>query len=112
MCDHIVVWAVQGLVRAAVARRPPLDQGQLLRLRACRDTLSGTLEACSQRESSAPDGPGEGGGMYERRLGFLDDIIELLTVPQDELEGNGGGASSCVFVFLPCCVLGMLHASW
>lgn len=90
MCDHIVVWAVQGLVRAAVAAKAPLDQGQLLRIRACREILSEALRACSGRgqDEGVPEGPGGGGGMYQRRLGFLDDIILLLTVPQEELEGE------------------------
>lgn len=90
MCDHIVVWGVQGLVRAAAARHTPLDDGQLLRLRACRDILSGALEACSARDQgqAGPERSGGGGGMYERRLGFLDDMIHLLSVDQDELEGK------------------------
>lgn len=95
LCDHIVVWAAQGLVRAAVAGHPPLDQGQLLRLGACRDTLAEALRTCSAGRGGSGDGgaPGEagggaGGGMYERRLGFLDDLLELLRAPSSELEGG------------------------
>lgn len=91
LCDHIVIWAVQGLVRAAAAGRHPLDQGQLLRLAACRDTLNEALAVCSGRgdDSNAPEGGGGGGGgMYERRLGFLDDLIQLLTVRDIELDGE------------------------
>lgn len=85
LCDHVVIWAAQGLVRAAVAGRHPLDQGQILRLRACRDTLSEALKACSGGEG---DDGGSGGGLYGRRLEFLDDLIEMITVADSELEGD------------------------
>lgn len=91
LCDHIVVWAAQGLVRAATAGRPPLHSGQMLRLAACRETLAEALKTCSVKKvGDAGDGGGEGGaggGMYERRLAFLDDLLELLRVPSDQLEG-------------------------
>lgn len=95
LCDHIVVWAVQGLVRAAAAGKPPLDQGQLLRLATCRETLAEALRTCAGgasgsagRDSGAGGEGGGGGGMYERRLGFLDDLLELIRVPSSELEGR------------------------
>ncbi|CAM9346290.1 unnamed protein product, partial [Scytosiphon promiscuus] len=96
LCDHIVVWAAQGLVRAAVAGNTPLDAGQQLRLAACRETLAEALRVCSVQKggdggggtSAGGDGAeGAGGGMYERRLAFLDDLLELLRVPSNELEG-------------------------
>lgn len=91
LCDHIVVWAVQGLVRAAAAGNPPLDQGQLLRLATCREMLAEALRTCaggSGGRDSAAAGEGGGGGMYERRLGFLDDLLELIRVPSSELGGG------------------------
>ncbi|CAN0069507.1 unnamed protein product, partial [Ectocarpus sp. 4 AP-2014] len=95
LCDHIVVWAAQGLVRAATAGRPPLHSGQMLRLEACRETLAEALKTCSVRKGGdVGDGGGEGGaggGMYERRLAFLDDLLELLRVPSDQLEGVFNG---------------------
>lgn len=94
LCDHIVVWAVQGLVRAAAAGNPPLDQGQLLRLASCRETLAEAMRTCAGgsagRDSEAAGEGGGGGGMYERRLGFLDDLLELIRVPSSELEGGVG----------------------
>ena len=96
LCDHIVVWAAQGLVRAAAAGRPALDQGELLRLATCRHTLAEALQTCTGQTGGSADpnaGADEGasGGMYERRLGFLDDVLELITVPSSELEGGVGG---------------------
>lgn len=97
LCDHIVVWAAQGLVRVAARSEPPLDQGQILRLAACRETLAEALGTCSTMGGgggSDGDAPivrgrgGAGGGMYEKRLGFLDDLLELLRVPAPQLEGE------------------------
>lgn len=97
LCDHIVVWAAQGLVRAAVSGSTPLDAGQQLRLAACRETLAEALRVCSVQKGGVGDGgvpgggdgaEGAGGGMYERRLAFLDDLLELLRAPSDQLEGG------------------------
>lgn len=79
-----MVWAAQGLIRAAAAGRHPLDQGQLLRLRACRETFAEALQACSGGGGADEGGP----AMYARRLEFLDDLIEMLTVEDSELEGT------------------------
>lgn len=100
LCDHIVVWAAQGLVRAAAAGHAPLHKGQHLRMAACRETLAEALRTCSIKKggdgdddgyAGGPGGGGEGGaggGMYERRLAFLDDLLELLRVPSGEMEGG------------------------
>lgn len=93
-----MVWAAQGLARAAAAGHSPLHRGQHLRMAACRETLAEALRTCSVKKggevkdgydgaSGGVDG-GAGGGMYERRLAFLDDVLELLTVPSGEMEGG------------------------
>lgn len=82
------------MVRAAVSGHAPLDAGQQLRLAACRETLAEALRVCSVQKGGDGDGgvpaggEGAGGGMYERRLAFLDDLLELLRAPSDELEGG------------------------
>ena len=103
LCDHIVVWAAQGLARAAAAGRPPLDQGQLLRLNACRDTLAEALRICAVQRNGEGEGKegggGAGGGMYERRLFFLDDLLKLVQAPSSELEGELAGDDGTLVVF-------------
>lgn len=111
LCDHIVVWAAQGLVRAAAAGHPPLDQGQQLRLAACRETLAEALRTCSVKREGGGDGEagvsgGAGGGMYERRLAFLDDLLELLRVPSDQMEGGGWLG---MVMLLRCCLCGLAY---
>ncbi|CAM9479076.1 unnamed protein product, partial [Discosporangium mesarthrocarpum] len=77
VCDHVVVKAAEGL-RQAASRGEVLNQGQILRVEACREILAEALAACAGNN-------GDGAGLYNLRLGFLDTLLSLITTSPTEL---------------------------